>query len=344
MAADSATIPPLVSIVIPTCNRRAKLEKCLQALEDQSYPRYEVIVVDDGSIDDTPQMLEQFRAAHPDLQFRFIRSESNSGANASRNSGVRESQGEFVAFLDSDCIAEPNWLERLQSGFTSERVAACTGLVLDPPATNIYELAYRGTNRVHGAGPASRLVGGNMSVRRQLLQKYGWDEDRRFQSMLRRGVPDVTNSGGCDEEGLYLILRAAGYEQRVIPDARVLHEHAYDRRAFFRQAYFGGGSAAHLVYKYHLPPRIDVLPFIFFYGSLPLGFVDHRLLAIPAIFLIAACVALIYNELARKGKKAEDAIASFPFIFAYYHVRVFAYVRETIRLWTGRRRISRMKL
>jgi glycosyltransferase involved in cell wall biosynthesis len=344
MTSNPAASVPLVSIVIPTCNRRAVLEKCLQALVSQTYPNYEVIVVDDASIDDTPQMLAQFQSTHGELEIRWYRNEVNSGANVSRNRGVKEARGEFVAFLDSDCIAENDWLERLQAGFTSDRVAACTGMVLDPPATNIYELSFRGSNRVHGAGPAPRLVGGNMSVRRELLIKHAWDEDRRFQSMEREGVPDVTNSGGCDEEGLFLILRAAGYEQKVIPDARVLHEHAYDRRAFFRQAYFGGGSAAHLVYKYHLPPRIDVLPFIFFYAFLPLGLFDRRLLLIPAIFLIAACSALIYNELARKGKKTQDAIASFPFVFAYYHVRVFAYVREMIRLWTGRRVIRRIRL
>jgi hypothetical protein len=183
-----------------------------------------------------------------------------------------------------------------------------------------------------------------MSVRRELLLKHIWDEDRRFQAMLSEGVPDVSNSGGCDEEGLFLMLRAAGFDQRVVPEARVLHEHYYDRRAFYRQAYFSGGSAAHLVYKYRLPPRLDVLPLIFFYFSLPLILIDPRMFSVSLVFLVTACAALIYNDIARKGKTLWETLLSFPLVVAFYHVRIFAYLRETIRLYTGRRTIERVRL
>ncbi|GAG21050.1 unnamed protein product, partial [marine sediment metagenome] len=214
-------------MVVPTCNRREVLARCLDALAAQTYPNYEIIVVDDCSTDDTPQFLASFADRHPRLPFRWFRNQSHAGANPSRNRGIRESQGSLVAFLDNDCIAQPDWLEQLLSGFSSEKVAAVTGLVEDPPPTNIYELTYKGTHRIHRWGRARRLVAGNMCVRRALLLDYMLDEDRAPRVRSAEGTPDVSVSGRCDEEGLYLLLRAAGHEQRVVPEAVVLHEHHF---------------------------------------------------------------------------------------------------------------------
>lgn len=147
--------PPLVSVVVPTCNRREVLQRCVEALARQTHPDYEVIVVDDCSTDDTPEFLRRFAADHPDLNIRCLRNEAHAGANPSRNRGIREAKGEFVAFEDSDCIAEADWLDRLVDGFTSDRVAAVVGLVKDLPPTNIYELTFKGTHRVAGAGAAN---------------------------------------------------------------------------------------------------------------------------------------------------------------------------------------------
>ncbi len=336
--------PPLVSVVIPTCNRRAVLERSLLALCRQSFPNFEVIVVDDGSIDNTGEMLDAVAAAHPRLNLRRLKNEANLGANASRNRGVRASHGEIVAFIDSDCIAEPDWLEKLVAGFSAVDVAAVTGVVFDPPAMNLYEMAFKGTNRVHGAGPASRLVGGNMAVRRETLLTYMWDEDRRFQAMIADGVPDVSTSGGCDEEGLYFQIRAAGFRQLVIPGARVLHDHHYSRQSFFRQAYLGGGSAAHLVYKYRLPPRIDLLPLLLTYLTLPLALIDRRLAWIPASFFLLMVAALLYNDLFRKAKTLVETLLTLPHMIAYYHVRLSGYVVEAVRLRLGFRQIERIRL
>lgn len=340
----SAAAAPLVSVVIPTCNRRAVLERCLLALSRQSYPNFEVIVVDDGSIDNTEEMLNAVAAAHPRLHLLRLKNDANLGANASRNRGVRASRGEIVAFTDSDCIVEPDWLEKLVDAFSAADVAAVTGVVLDPPPGNLYEMAFKGTNRVHGTGPAPRLVGGNMAVRRETLLAFMWDEDRRFQAMIADGVPDVSTSGGCDEEGLYFQIRAAGARQLVVPEARVLHEHYYTRQSFFRQAYLGGGSAAHLVYKYRLWPRIDILPLLLTYLTLPLLIIDRRLVLIPAFFFLLLVTALLYNDLFRKAKTPGETLLTLPLMIAYYHVRVTGYVIEALRIRLGLRKIKRIRL
>lgn len=332
--------PPRVSVVIPTFNRRAVLQRCLAALARQTYSNLDVIVVDDASTDDTTAMLavhgDSLRRPadgerHPRPALTVLRNDRNLGANASRNRGIRAASGEIVAFLDSDCIAEPDWAARLVDAMRGENVAAVTGRVDDPPPRNPYELAFAGTNRVHGRGPAPRLVAGNLAVRREPLLRFMFDENRRFQKIGADGLPDTETSGGCDEEGLYLLLRAAGYEQRVAPDAVVLHDHPYDRATFFRQAYYGGGSAARFVRHYRLPPRIDLLPWLLTYLTIPLALFDLRLFALPLLFLIAAVAAVIYNERSRKGKSPADLLRTLPLMIAYYQVRLAGYVVETLR-------------
>lgn len=342
MSGGEASDIPEASVVIPTFNRRAVLERCLTTLARQTHTNFEVIIVDDGSTDETVAMLERLRAAYPALRLRWFVNETNRGANASRNRGTEAARGAFIAFLDSDCVAEPDWLERLLEGFAHDRVAAVTGLVLDLKPTNVYEMAFKGTNRVHGRGAASRLVGGNMAVRRELLMRINWDEDRRFQAMERAGVPDVTNSGGCDEEGIFRILKWAGFEQRVVPAARVLHEHTYDRRSFYRQAYYGGGSAAHFVWKYRLWHRMDIVPLVVAYPLLLGAVAVPRLTWGGGAILAVWLAAVVYNEVARKGKTLGETVRSLPWVVAYYHVRALAYLRETVRLWTGRRHIARV--
>lgn len=336
--------PPLVSVVIPTCNRRAVLRRCLEALAEQTHRDFEVIVVDDCSDDDTLEFLTQFADHHPELRLRVLRNESHAGANPSRNRGIREARGDLVAFEDSDCLADPGWLAALVRAFEGDRVAAVVGLVIDPPPRNIYELTLYGTHRVPGPGPANRLVGGNMCVRRALLMRFMLDEDRATVATHRDGRIDLTVSGRGDEETLFLMLRGAGYELRAAPDAVVLHEHYYTARSFFKQAFRGGRSAARLVYKHYLPPRLDMLPFMLAYMTLPLLFLNRWLGVVPAFFIVGALAAIIYNDLMRKGKTLAQTIRSFPMLLAYYHVRLAGYLWQSLTQRFGKRDISRRRV
>ena len=321
---------PFVSVVIPTRNRRRALERCLVSLAVQSYKRYEVIVVDDCSSDDTPQFLEQFSTEARHTNIRWLRNQPQIGANPSRNRAVRESQADFIAFGDDDIIASPDWLERLMAGFVSDRVAAVTGRVDNIKPRNIYELTLKGTQRVYGRIHATRLVGCNMCIRRDLLFKYGFDEDRATVSS------DVSVSGRGDEDGLYLMLQDAGYEQRVIHDAVVVHDHPHSRRTFFRQAYRGGRAAARLARKFHLRPRIELLALLLAYLTLPVGFVAPRAWPVPAGLAGCFLAAVLYNDLLRKRKTPLEILITFPLLMCYYHARLAGYVLQWLGLWTGR--------
>lgn len=335
---------PLVTIVVPTCDRKDQIAKCVHALAAQTYPNFEIIIVDDCSHDDTPEFLESYKRDNPQVSFDWLRNEQNRGANHSRNRGIHAAGGEVIAMVDSDCVAEPQWLERLMSGFTHENVAAVTGVALDPPPRNIYELTFRGTNRVHGRGKAPRLVSCNLALRRDVLLNYMFDEHLSDTVTEDGGRPDVSMSGRVDEEGIFLRLRADGYDMHVVPEAIVLHEHYYTRKSFFRQAYHGGKAAANLVYKYCLPQRLDMLPFVLAYCTLPLGLISAWLLVVPAFFFAGALAAITYNDLFRKAKTPLQTLISFPMLLVYYHVRLAGYVYETIRLRLTRHQPERVRL
>lgn len=97
---------PTVSVVIPTFNRRDYVQAAINSVIDQTYPNFEIIVVDDGSTDGTAAIL----AGHTDNRVRVLR-QPNSGRGAARNAGVSVSSGDYLAFLDDDDEFLPRKLE-----------------------------------------------------------------------------------------------------------------------------------------------------------------------------------------------------------------------------------------
>src|SRR3972149_1034912 len=96
--------PPLVSVVIPSYNRADMLRRAIRSVLAQTFTDFELIVVDDGSTDNTVNPVEEFS----DSRVRFMRRSVNEGAARARNMGVELSCGEWIAFLDSD----DEWLPR----------------------------------------------------------------------------------------------------------------------------------------------------------------------------------------------------------------------------------------
>lgn len=97
--------PALVSIVTPCFNAERYLEETIESVFDQTYSRWELLLVDDGSGDHTEDIARRWVASHPD-RIRYLEhpNRRNQGTSASRNLGMRHAQGEFVAFLDADDI------------------------------------------------------------------------------------------------------------------------------------------------------------------------------------------------------------------------------------------------
>jgi glycosyltransferase involved in cell wall biosynthesis len=100
---------PLISVVVPCYNCENYLPETIKSLINQTYQRYEVILVDDFSTDKTPEIAKA--ASKNDKRFRFFQHRANGGLSSSRNSGIRLAKGEYVCFLDSDDLLAPQSLE-----------------------------------------------------------------------------------------------------------------------------------------------------------------------------------------------------------------------------------------
>lgn len=97
-----------VSVVIPTYNRAAALPRAIDSVLEQTFENFELIVVDDASTDETPEVVESY----DDDRISYRRHDQNRGANAARNTGIKCAVGEFISFLDSDDEFHREHLER----------------------------------------------------------------------------------------------------------------------------------------------------------------------------------------------------------------------------------------
>ena len=94
---------PLVSIIVPVCNTEKYLSPCLDSLVNQTYANLEIICIDDGSTDSSPQILQRYKDTHNQIK---VLTTINKGQAAARNLGLKEASGDFIMFVDSD-----DWLD-----------------------------------------------------------------------------------------------------------------------------------------------------------------------------------------------------------------------------------------
>lgn len=99
----------LVSVIMPSYNTEAYIKKAIESVLSQTYPYWELIIVDDGSTDDTDAIVNSFLK---DSRIKYLKNETNNGAAVSRNRALREAKGKWIAFLDSDDIWHPEKLEK----------------------------------------------------------------------------------------------------------------------------------------------------------------------------------------------------------------------------------------
>ena len=107
--------PPVVSIVIPTHNRRDLIGETIQSVLDQTFEDFEILVVDNGSTDDTQQGVCDVG----DPRIKYTYQEDTGGPAGPRNTGIRQARGKYIAFLDSDDLWLPHKLEH-QIGFLEQ--------------------------------------------------------------------------------------------------------------------------------------------------------------------------------------------------------------------------------
>ena len=108
----------IVSVIIPCYNAEDYIEETVQSAIDQSYSNVEIIVVNDGSTDDSLKLIKALEKKHPQI---IVISQVNKGVSSARNKGLERAQGEFICFLDSDDVWLNNWVEKMVNFLIEEK-------------------------------------------------------------------------------------------------------------------------------------------------------------------------------------------------------------------------------
>jgi len=109
------------SVIIPAYNAQKTMAQCLESMLAQTFNGYEIIVIDDGSTDSTLGIAESFGKVR-------IARQKHAGPAVGRNNGAKEAKGEIIIFVDSDCIADKNWLDEMLAPFGNKEVAGVQGI------------------------------------------------------------------------------------------------------------------------------------------------------------------------------------------------------------------------
>jgi glycosyltransferase involved in cell wall biosynthesis len=288
-------MPPDISIVIPARNEGRRIAHCLHSLRNQSiaFDQYEVIVVDDGSDDDTADVARQNGA-------RVIR-QSKKGTSAARNRGIADALGNIVLFTDADCIAAPNWVEQLAMPLIHTEIHGTVGRIV--------------TRQTHWLA---------ILIQAEL--------DERYSRMMQHEFIDFINSGNCgfkrsilcanryDEsfawiEDLELSFRLVRSGNRMIfvQHAIVAHEHPQNLWVYLKRK-FRYASFASLLYRRY-PDKIlsdsrtpSYLRWQLMLVALAMGSVPFAIASIKCLLFgfvcIAGAAALSYSFCQRAFRKS----------------------------------------
>jgi len=169
---------PFISVIVPVLNRENDIGRCINSLLALDYPSFEIIVVDNGSTDKTRDIISRYPVKMVVEQKR--------GAYAARNTGIRLAEGEIIAFTDSDCVVDKDWLKNLVKNYSDEKVGGVGGHLLPYKPDNIIEefLSFSPLRIFHSSETvviqreANRFLSGalgsaNMSYRKKVLEEVG---------------------------------------------------------------------------------------------------------------------------------------------------------------------------
>lgn len=242
---------PNISVIVPAYNAASVLEKCVNALRNQTFPsdNYEVIVVDDGSTDDTASIAKS-------AGVRFI-IQPNQGPAVARNRGVEAARGEIVLFTDADCEPAPDWIERMTEAFLHQDVVGAKGVY-----------------RTNQNGLMSRFVQFEYEDKfERLASQTQIDFIDTYSAAYRRKI--FLENGGFDpifprpsveDQEFSFRLAQKGYRMVFVPAASVYHQHdktlgEYARRKYnigFWKALLIRWHPEKIIYDSHTPQTLKI--------------------------------------------------------------------------------------
>lgn len=288
---------PTFSIVIPTYQRPEGLRNCLTGIATITAPRssFEVIVVDDGSDADPAYVVDTFKG---DLDLTLLYQGENRGPAAARNAGAARARGDYLLFIDDDCIPSRDWLERLgqhlrestgcaiggtcRNGLTDSLFSAAQQMLMD----YLYDYYNRDAARA-GFCPTNNLA----VPRREFLAIGGFDISFRYAA-----GEDREFSARWAESGAGLVF---------VRDTPVYHQHVLGLESFLRMHFhYGRGARRFRRQQAHHSVHRGFEPGRFYWGLIVYPF--RR---VPAVRASALCLAQVLSQAAHTAGYLREILA-----------------------------------
>lgn len=289
----------MYSVIIPTHNRSESLLKTLYSVTDQTLPsdKYEILIIDDGSMDDTGQVVARYEQQVSKPKIRYFKIE-HSGSAAAKNFGIKQARGDIIFFTDDDCIVPENWMETLVGGYKKYPDVVGAGGWYVPPKdekrffqktahliNTLFYSSYGNREKIINTLPVSVASIPNVSYKKSVLERAdGFDEK-------------ISSLGSVELK--YRLVAGSGKKILYVPST-VIHCCPLDFFAYMRRFFNQGRCKQYCNVKY-------------FGGKPPLIF-DVSFLQAPKKLL-----SIFSNVLNIKGTKETDLTA----IFIYFVLEVF---------------------
>lgn len=247
----------LLSIIIPVYNRPKEVDELLSSLAQQEDKNFEVVIVEDGSVEKCDRVVDKYKTLLP-LKYFY---KPNTGPGTTRNFGVQKCSGDYLIFLDSDCIAPKNYMKEIKTELLNNHMDVFGGpdKAHDSFSTIQKAINYAMTSPITTGGIRGRKRGldkfiprsFNMGVRREVFCTLGGFSDMRF---------------GEDIDFSYRIIHN-NYQSILLSDAWVYHKRRTNFKQFFKQVFNSGIARIVLTNRHRGTLKVVyILPAVFTMG------------------------------------------------------------------------------
>ena len=271
------------SIIVPTYNRQNEIEEFISFADKLNYPKdkFELIVVDDGSQDSTPDFLQKAKEIYPLLNLKTL-CQKNAGPSAARNNGATVADGEYLLFADSDCLLPPNWLSEIKQELDTEEVDYFGGADKEHPEFTAMQKA------ISFSMTAFLTTGGIRGGKKKNFQPRSFNMGIKKSAFLQVG--GFSNLRFGEDIDLSLRLKKIGKQSRLFPNAWVYHKRRATIKQFWKQVLNSGSARINLGTLHpgttklvHLAPAIFTLGFV---GILAESLFCPYILALPLFYIL----------------------------------------------------------
>jgi glycosyltransferase involved in cell wall biosynthesis len=273
------------SIIIPVYNRPDELSELLATLAQQTYKNFEVLVIEDGSIQKADTVVEQF-AAQLDIQYHF---KENTGQGFSRNYGFDLAKGDYFIVFDSDCLIPEEYLQTVDDYLAQNKLDAYGGPdSAHPDFTDLQKaISYSMTSLFTTGGI------------RGSKKRTGVFHPRSFNMGISKAVFEKTKGYIITRKGedieFSIRIMEQGFKVGLIPEAFVYHKRRTSLIEFFKQLHFFGEARVNISRYYPSELKlVHLFPLVFLIGLLAVP-VSYFLL--PSVFSVLAGAYVVYFTL-----------------------------------------------